>query len=188
LRAEALLPAEGIESYTQGLMDMGATLCTRSRPQCERCPMQQRCVAAREGRQAELPVKKPKKAAPEKQAVMLIIEQGGKILFEQRPEKGIWGGLLSLPESDGHQAAPLPAGADSASDTAVRSATRFGEVLEAEALLPLLHVFTHYKLHIHPVRVTLRGAIGTPDGHQWWDRTKLDAAPLPAPVRKILAL
>ncbi|HZX26470.1 MAG TPA: A/G-specific adenine glycosylase, partial [Telluria sp.] len=63
-RAEALLPADGIESYTQGLMDLGATLCTRGTPACERCPLAQRCVALATGRTAELPVRKPKKAVP----------------------------------------------------------------------------------------------------------------------------
>ena len=77
-RAEALLPEEGIESYTQGLMDMGATLCTRSSPSCERCPMQARCVAFNTGRTKDLPVRKPKKATPEKHTVMLAITDSAR--------------------------------------------------------------------------------------------------------------
>ena len=184
-RAEALLPDEGIEAYTQGLMDMGATLCTRSRPQCQRCPLQARCVAARDGRTAELPVRKPKKATPEKITVMLLIEQGGSILLEQRPDSGIWGGLLSLPEVDGHLPYTAP---DRVAEQALHGAARFGASTEVETLLPLVHVFTHYKLHIHPVRVALRDAFDAPQGYQWWDLQKLDAAPLPAPVRKLLTL
>ena len=103
-RADALLPESGIESYTQGLMDLGATLCTRSRPDCARCPLRERCVAFATGRTAELPVRKPKKTNPEKRAAMLVIVDGGQVLLEQRADSGIWGGLLSLPEVDGHGA------------------------------------------------------------------------------------
>ena len=97
-RASSLLPDKDIESYTQGLMDLGATLCTRNRPQCATCPMQARCVAYATGRTAELPVRKPKKQVPEKSTVMLLVQHEGEILLEQRPPEGIWGGLLSLPE------------------------------------------------------------------------------------------
>jgi A/G-specific adenine glycosylase len=76
-RAEALLPEHGIERYTQGLMDLGATLCTRSSPDCPRCPLRERCVAFATGRTAELPVRKPKKTNPEKRAAMLVIVDGG---------------------------------------------------------------------------------------------------------------
>ena len=97
-RASSLLPDKDIESYTQGLMDLGATLCTRNRPQCATCPMHARCVAYATGRTAELPVRKPKKQVPEKSTVMLLVQHEGEILLEQRPPEGIWGGLLSLPE------------------------------------------------------------------------------------------
>ena len=97
-RAEALLPQDDMQSYTQGLMDLGATLCTRSRPDCQRCPLAHRCVAFATGRTAELPVSKPKKAVPERHSAMLVIVDDGQVLLEQRPGSGIWGGLLSLPE------------------------------------------------------------------------------------------
>ncbi|WP_206360132.1 NUDIX domain-containing protein, partial [Pseudomonas viridiflava] len=81
---------------------MGATLCTRSSPSCERCPMQPRCVAFATNRTKDLPVRKPKKTSPEKRSVTLAIIDNGQVLLEQRPPTGIWGGLLSLPELDGH--------------------------------------------------------------------------------------
>ncbi|GAB3441418.1 A/G-specific adenine glycosylase [Massilia solisilvae] len=184
-RAQALLPeGEGIESYTQGLMDLGATLCTRASPACERCPLRERCVAFATGRTAELPVRKPKKATPEKRAVMLAVIDGGEVLLQQRPASGIWGGLCSLPEVDGH--APMDEAAPQA-DAVAASAKAFGEVEEAEALLPLVHVFTHYKLHITPYRIALSARAGLPDGHLWWKLAEIDAAPLPAPVKKLLA-
>jgi A/G-specific adenine glycosylase len=184
-RADALLPegGDGIESYTQGLMDLGATLCTRSKPDCGRCPLQDRCVAYATHRTAELPVRKPKKATPEKRTQMLVVIDRGQVLLEQRPGSGIWGGLLSLPEVDGHL--PLD---DEELDlgAASEAAEQFGAVAETEALLPLEHGFTHYKLHIHPYRIGLASRGETPSTYVWWDLGRLEEAALPAPVRKLL--
>jgi A/G-specific adenine glycosylase len=181
-RADALLPHEGIEAYTQGLMDLGATLCTRSKPDCPRCPLQQRCVAHASGRTAELPVRKPKKINPEKQAALLLIVDRGQVLLEQRADSGIWGGLMSLPEVDGHAAR------GAVDDRALTSAAaRFGEVEEVEPLMPLVHVFTHYKLHIAPYKVVLAKRGATPAQHVWWDLKDVEKAALPAPVKKLLA-
>jgi A/G-specific adenine glycosylase len=185
-RAEALLPHdEGIESYTQGLMDLGATLCTRSRPDCGRCPLQDRCVAYALGRTAELPVRKPKKATPEKRAQMLVIIDRGQVLLEQRPGSGIWGGLLSLPEVDGHVALDEDVGEPDI-HAVLDAAGRFGAVEETETLLPLQHVFTHYRLHIHPFKVALKERADTPAGYVWWDMARIEEAALPAPVKKLL--
>jgi A/G-specific adenine glycosylase len=184
-RAEALTPADGgIESYTQGLMDLGATLCTRSRPDCGRCPLQERCVAYATNRTAELPVRKPKKATPEKRALMLAVVEGGQVLLQQRPASGIWGGLLSLPEFDGHVDVDEADDADVA--VLANAAGEFGTVDEVEPLLPLVHGFTHYKLYIQPYRVGLARRGETPAGHVWWELATIDAAPLPAPVKKLL--
>jgi A/G-specific adenine glycosylase len=180
-RADALLPESGIERYTQGLMDLGATLCTRSRPDCARCPLQERCVAFATGRTAQLPVRKPKKTNPEKRAAMLVIVDAGQVLLEQRAGSGIWGGLLSLPEVDGHAAF------DDAMPDAGTAAGRFGAVEEVQALLPLVHVFTHYKLHIHPHRIVLAQRADIEAGFVWWELADIANAPLPAPVKKLLA-
>jgi A/G-specific adenine glycosylase len=189
-RAEALAPAEGIEAYTQGLMDMGATLCTRSSPSCGRCPMQSRCVAFATGRTAELPLRKPKKATPEKAAHMLVMVDRGQVLLEQRPATGIWGGLLSLPELAGHTA--LAASGERAAappDEAVAAAVQpFGAMESLEGLLPVVHIFTHYKLHIHPLLVTLsaRAALAGEGRYVWLDASDLPGAALPAPIKKLL--
>ena len=180
-RAEALLPeGAGIERYTQGLMDLGATLCTRANPACERCPLKDRCVAFATGRTAELPVRKPAKATPEKRAAMLVVVDAGQVLLEQRADSGIWGGLLSLPEVDGHVSidVDLP--------DPLASAQRFGAVDTIDTLLPLTHGFTHYKLHIHPRQVALSARAVDVDGFVWWDLDKIEKAPLPAPVKKLL--
>jgi A/G-specific adenine glycosylase len=186
-RADALLPeGGGIEAYTQGLMDLGATLCTRSRPDCPRCPLQARCVAFATGRTAELPVRKPKKATPEKRAQMLVVIDRGQVLLQQRPGTGIWGGLLSLPEVDGHVAIDEDDDELPTIEAALEAAARFGSVDEGEALVPVQHGFTHYKLHIHPVRVGLRSRAPTPEGYVWWDMDRLNEAGMPAPIRKLL--
>jgi A/G-specific adenine glycosylase len=187
-RAEALLPegpaGGGIEAYTQGLMDLGATLCTRGKPDCGRCPLQARCAAYATGRTGELPVPKPKKATPEKRALMLAVVDAGQVLLQQRPESGIWGGLLSLPEYDGHVALDDAEAVDAA--TLAGAAGEFGAVSEAEALLPLVHGFTHYRLHIRPYRIALAKRAETPAGHVWWDLDRILEAPLPAPIKKLL--
>ncbi|WP_295990159.1 A/G-specific adenine glycosylase [Rugamonas sp.] len=187
-RAEALLPLQGIESYTQGLMDLGATLCTRSSPSCERCPLQARCVAHATGRTKDLPVRKPKKASPEKHATMLVIVDAGQVLLEQRPDAGIWGGLLSLPELDGHT--PADDGHVAAADHAALTLAvgRHGTLESHERLSTITHVFTHYKLHIAPYRVTLSRRLhaAAEAGHVWYDQARLADAPLPAPIKKLL--
>ena len=181
LRAAALLPETGIGAYTQGLMDLGATLCTRRRPDCQRCPLMPRCVAFATDRVDELPVRKPKKTAPEKSTAMLVISDGSQVLLEQRPNSGIWGGLLSLPEipdpdDDGHEAA------------LAMTVARFGVPAGVEALLPFTHVFTHFKLHVAPYRVALerRLDLAAEANHVWLDTAKIAEAALPAPVKKLL--
>jgi len=190
-RAEALLPETGIESYTQGLMDLGATLCTRSSPDCGRCPLQPRCVAYATHRLKDLPVRKPKKTSPEKHTVMLVIVDDGQVLLQQRPGTGIWGGLLSLPELDGHVLIDdgddeMPRVIDQLA--LARAVAPFGEIETQDCLLPFVHVFTHYKLHIVPCRITLERRLAAVNeaGYVWLDGDKVADAPLPAPVKKLL--
>ncbi len=173
--AENLLPASGIRSYTQGLMDLGATLCTRARPRCGACPFAPDCVANRQGRQGELPGARPRKALPEKAIVMLILLHGREVLLEKRPAPGIWGGLWSLPE--------CPADADP-----VRAAAGLG--YGAEAGRPgagLIHTFTHFRLRIQPWLLPVRRTPGVGEpGRLWLALDELDGAALPTPVRRIL--
>jgi len=188
-RAEALLPAREMEAYTQGLMDLGATLCTRSRPSCASCPLAQRCIAFATNRVDQLPVRKPKKAIPEKHTAMLVIVDRNQVLLEQRPGIGIWGGLLSLPELD-RLAPDRDGSADQASmQAAVTEAIApFGPLASCERLLPFSHGFTHFKLHVSPYRITLARRL-SPAGqinHVWYGIERLAQAPLPAPVRKLL--
>ena len=181
LRAVALLPERDIESYTQGLMDLGATLCVRGKPSCERCPLAARCVALAEDRVAELPVSKPKKAVPERETVMLVITHGEDVLLEQRPDSGIWGGLLSLPEIAVGDAAQF--------DTALRTLVApYGELEGCRKLQAFSHVFTHFKLHVAPFQVAMKSRHQriAEGGLVWYPVARLADAPLPAPVKKLL--
>lgn len=187
-RAEALLPEAGIESYTQGLMDMGATLCTRSSPDCARCPMQARCVAHATNRTKDLPVRKPKKATPEKQATLLLVVHDGQVLLEQRPGAGIWGGLLSLPEVNGHVALDDDEPSEIDDEAVALALLPFGVAESRERLNTVMHGFTHYKLHIVPLLVTLaqRAPLAADGRYVWLDVEKIADAALPAPVKKLL--
>jgi A/G-specific adenine glycosylase len=173
--AESLLPAEGIEAYTQGIMDLGATLCTRSKPRCDACPMYEICIARREERQAQLPTAKIKKTVPERETTMLLLSDGQRVLLERRPPTGIWGGLLAPPE----------VGAE-AVDRYVR---RFGARLLGVTVLPQLkHRFTHFRLTIRPLwcAVEVTGHIVTEPGWEWLNLNDIKSAALPAPILKLL--
>jgi A/G-specific adenine glycosylase len=185
-RAEAMLPEREIEAYTQGLMDLGATLCTRTRPACDRCPMQSRCIAHASGRTSELPARKPKKAIPEKSTVMLVVVHKGEILMEQRPPEGIWGGLLSLPELNRLSSENSDVDLDEQLALALSS---FGDIDEIMMLSSFVHGFTHYRLSVMPVHVTLRQryVMAAQSDYQWRALAQISEAALPSPVRKLLA-
>lgn len=189
-RAEALLPAQDMASYTQGLMDLGATVCTRTKPACPTCPLALRCVAFNTLRTHELPVKKPKKTVPEKQAAMLIVLDRNEILLQQRPSSGIWGGLLSLPEVDGFRPHTGEKGGSPSwtKEAITQVLASFGEADAIESLPGISHGFTHFKLHITPYRVTLKRRLhqAAENGYAWYSIAGLAMAPLPAPIKKLL--
>ncbi len=174
--AEELLPESGIRAYTQGLMDLGATLCTRSRPRCGDCPFTDECMANHQGSQAELPGTRPRKVLPQRETAMLVLVHAGEVLLEKRPAPGIWGGLWSLPEC------PVR-------DDPRAAAQRLGYAGETGQPLPILvHCFTHFRLTIRPWRLDVARCVqaGEP-GRLWLALDDMDGAALPTPVRKILA-
>ena len=173
--AESLLPAEDVEAYTQGVMDLGATLCTRSRPRCGACPVAGSCEAHASGREAEFPSARPRKPLPLKTTVMLVLVRSGRMLLRRRPSTGIWGGLWSFPEFDTAQAAR---------DYARRQGGRLRDETE---LSPVPHGFSHYRLTIHPLRCVAGDGAVTADepGLRWMTRDEALASSLPAPVRAI---
>jgi A/G-specific adenine glycosylase len=175
--AERLVPATDIETYTQALMDVGATVCTRLRPRCEACPLARDCVAYRDGRTAALPAPRPRRAVPRRALRVLIFERAGEILLEQRPAAGVWGGLWSLPE------VALDA------DAQAFALTRFGAHASPNAdLLPIEHAFTHFTLTLHPRRMAVERWPSTAQapGLIWLGREQATGAALPAPIRRLL--
>ena len=184
--AEALLPSRDIEAYTQGLMDLGATLCARGQPRCAQCPLAAQCVARASGRQSELPVARPKKAVPERRTTLWLLSDGERVLLERRPPAGIWGGLLCLPEAGGEVGGEV---GSEAADALAEFARRHGCRLLATRVLPeLKHSFTHFRLRITPLLgevEVLAGAAGE-GGWQWLAYTDVATAALPAPIRVLL--
>ena len=173
--AEALLPARNIEAYTQGLMDLGSTLCTRRKPFCSACPMHALCIARREGRQAELPVAKPVKVLPERETSLLLLTDGKRVLLERLPPVGIWGGLLTLPEGGIAEARAF--------------ARRHGfRLLGMQALTGLRHSFSHFRLNIQPLLCTVEASacLVAEAGWQWLEYDEIETAALPTPIRRLL--
>ena len=169
--AERLLPEGDIEAYTQGLMDLGATLCTRSRPRCADCPLAATCQAQLSGRQSELPAARPRPKVPERRAGFVLISDGRHLLLERRPPHGLWGGLLVPPEGD-----------------AAAVLARLG--LQAESrrdLAPLKHAFTHFRLTLEPVLCMVEPALAVSEpGMNWIAIDAAAAAGVPTPIRKLI--
>lgn len=176
LAAAHTLPARA-DHYTQAVMDLGATLCMRSRPACSRCPLAAECVAHREQRSASLPTPKPRRALPLRSTQMLLLRQHGCVLLTKRPPTGIWGGLWSLPE--------CPVNTDIAAWC--REHLRC-EVEEEMRWSTLRHTFSHFHLDLQPVlaRVTAVGAVMDGAGSVWYNPDSPPPGGLAAPVRQLL--
>ncbi len=173
--SEALVPDSGIEAYTQGLMDLGASLCTRNTPRCALCPLRETCVALRDRRTAELPAARPSRTLPQRETTMLVLASGGELLLEKRRSPGIWGGLWCFPEVDGARVEE---------ECLTRYGTQPGEI---ERLGLIEHGFTHFRLRIRPVVVRARGRIAAEEpGRVWLTVEDALGAAIPVPVRKIL--
>jgi len=157
--AESLLPRRGLRTYTQALMDLGATVCTRSKPACERCPVAARCVARREDRVHELPSRRARAPLPLRRATWYVLLHEGRVLLERRPGAGLWGGLWTFPERRPRGLAKL------------------------RKLPALEHGFTHFRLRAQPLLGTVRKAA---PGQVWLDIEDAVGAAVPAPVRSLL--
>jgi A/G-specific adenine glycosylase len=178
-QSEACTPTQDVAAYTQGIMDLGATLCTRSRPACTVCPMNEGCVAAIEGRQAELPGRKRKRTRRAREATLLIAQTGMNgataVLVERRPASGLWGGLWSPPQFE------------SPKDALEWCQMEFGDSSQSQMLEPIDHAFTHFDLRLRPLQVFCRPSakVNEADDRLWY---QLDAPPrigLPQPVAQL---
>lgn len=175
--ADQHLPTERNAAYTQAMMDMGATLCTRSKPLCLLCPLQNGCQAFKQGKPQAYPSKRPTKALPEKTALALLLRNtAGEILLQQRPLTGVWGGLWSFPEF--------------ADETAMHDwlAQHFAPTQTITTRLPVLtHTFSHYRLHLQPLQLDLDAQparIMAGNGRLWYKANTEYTGGLSAAVRQ----
>ncbi|MGB5831938.1 MAG: A/G-specific adenine glycosylase [Thiohalocapsa sp.] len=177
--AEQLTPADRVANFNQAMMDLGATLCTRSKPACRRCPLAEHCTGFRQGRPESYPGSKPRQDNPVRQARMLVVTDPlGCILLERRPPSGVWGGLWVPPElADGEDATDW-------------CRERLGSgISRLELLPPRRHTFSHFHLDIQPtaVRLSANPAVIADNGAQVWiDPADPGNIGLPAPVRRLL--
>jgi len=163
-------------AYTQGLMDLGATVCTRTQTACNICPLSHDCYAHQHSLQRVLPTAKPKKRIPERHCLMLVWHCQGQVLLQQRPSPGIWGGLWSLPQYE--DASALLA------DCHLRGV----DAAQAQPMKSMQHIFTHFKLHIQPrwLDISHQAGVLTRATERWQSLDGLDKVALPAPVHKLL--
>ncbi|WP_313243856.1 A/G-specific adenine glycosylase [Stenotrophomonas rhizophila] len=172
----AHVPDARMADYTQAQMDLGATVCTRSRPACVICPLQADCVARREGRTDQLPTPKPTKTLPEREATALLLRDGhGRVLLQKRPDTGIWAQLWTLPQAD--------TGSD-LQDWFDAHVT--GSLDDAEVLPVLEHTFSHYRLHLQVLVQRVDGLQRDHPTLRWVAAADLPSLGLPAPIRKLL--
>ena len=176
--ARQLTPEDRSAAYTQAIMDLGATLCVRSRPLCAACPVGRDCVARLRGLQDRLPGARPRKARPRKSAhVVIAVQSGGAVLLERRPASGIWGGLWSFPQFDAVPDA----------EAWITCALEVqGSRLEWP---PLHHAFTHFDLSLYPLvlkYVTPASQVADTERYCWYDpRTPVEVG-LAAPVAELI--
>jgi A/G-specific adenine glycosylase len=155
--AERLLPRQDVETYTQALMDLGATVCTRT-PNCASCPVRASCVARKTDRLHELPAPRVRKPLPLRKTTWFVYRNAGKVLLERRPSPGIWGGLWCFPEKAVLGGKP------------------------GRRLAPIDHGFTHFRLRIQPLLQEVKSAAGG----LWVDLDEAEHAAVPTPVKKLL--
>jgi len=174
-------PQQRIADYTQAIMDLGATLCTRSKPNCSHCPFTTECSAYQQNLTAVIPAKKPKTKLPVRHATTIVLLHDDKILLEKRPIPGIWGGLWSLPEITGEA---------SAADLKKYCRLRFQLTIEAISFSPSFrHTFSHYHSQIYPAIVLIKNKprkIMETETQIWYNLDQPPAIGLPAPIQTIL--
>ena len=181
--ADLCTPDNQVDVYTQAIMDLGATVCSRSRPLCAYCPLSggtegksgAKCFAYRTGRQQEFPAPRPARERPTRKVFMIVaMRRDGGVLLERRPESGIWGGLWCLPEFETASAA------NGYAHQILREATPTPKELGS-----VEHAFTHFDLVITPM---LTHCSGIADGqtHLWYDWRDPAAVGLPAPIKLLL--
>jgi len=182
--SESLTPKKQVSNYTQAMMDLGALVCTRTKPKCSLCPVSNECLASQHQTTDQFPGPKPKKIKPIKAKQFLILQQhnSGAVLLLRRPERGIWGGLYSFPECDLNEDAI----------TWCKIHLNLTPILQ-EPLVSFRHTFTHYHLDISPIRLilpkthpaNLKKVMEKHNG-LWYKKNLKKPLGLPAPIHTLL--
>lgn len=176
---EAQMPTQRPGDYNQALMDMGATLCTRSKPNCQACPLSNNCQANLNAVVADYPQKKPKKQRPEKDCFLLLLKNSqGQILLEKRPPSGIWGGLWCLPQL--FQEAEI---------TAKITVQYNVSETQRKTLKPFKHQFSHYQLNVTPLEIEVEKLSRTVEddpAKRWVSPAEVFDYGIPKPVASVL--
>ncbi|PID42655.1 MAG: A/G-specific adenine glycosylase [Gammaproteobacteria bacterium] len=187
--AERYTPQTQLAEYTQAIMDLGATVCTRTSPECEHCPFSHSCFAFINNRIADFPGKKPKRTNPTRQAWLLIIRnEKREIWLEKQPDKGIWGGLWSLPQRDIKESRQhIAARVEMNQRVSVKSHSVLDE---------FTHIFSHFNLKLRPLVLEVKETgylsephpeYGTGLNNGWKSEMVATTLGLPAPIKKVLA-
>lgn len=175
--AESFTPQQRFDDYTQAIMDLGATLCTRAKPRCEICPVQKNCQAYKLDRVKAFPFSKPKTVKPIRQAkLLMLLNKNQQVWLEKRPQTGIWGGLWSLPQFENVDEL------QEALNPSIKTATESGDSLVKWN--EFRHTFSHYHLDIEPVKVVQEAPAEWQGA--WHTFTQAQQLGLPAPVKSLL--
>lgn len=174
-----LTPRQGVQQYNQAMMDIGATVCTRSKPRCERCPLQADCQGRLEGNPTRYPEGKPKKSTPVRTGLFLMLKQKGSVLLERRPPQGIWGGLYCFPQFDN----------EAQLNARVRELDLDPAGLQEQG--GFRHTFSHFHLDIRPFLLEVE-ALPSPrlmegDTTLWYNLRQPEEVGLAAATRRLLA-
>jgi A/G-specific adenine glycosylase len=178
--AELHTPTPRVADYTQAIMDLGATVCTRSRPKCATCPLAADCIARRDGLTDILPERKVRRALPTRQTVMLVLRDGnGRLLLQRRPPVGVWAQMWSLPEA---------ADAAAACTSVARDHGLGHADIVFRPLPAFVHTFTHYRLDVTPLALDIAAPLRMHDDpdRRWLHPADCAKLGLPAPVRKLI--
>ncbi|MBI3311655.1 MAG: A/G-specific adenine glycosylase [Serratia liquefaciens] len=174
--SENVTPAKGVGQFNQAMMDLGAMVCTRSRPKCELCPLSLGCIAYAHTSWAKYPGKKPKQTLPEKTAYFLLLQHGERAWLEQRPAVGLWGGLFCFPQFSEREEMELWLQQRGLNNN------------RREQLTAFRHTFSHFHLDIVPIwlEMDVAGASMDEGTGLWYNLAQPPSVGLAAPVDRLL--
>ncbi|WP_338508808.1 A/G-specific adenine glycosylase [Erwinia aphidicola] len=174
--SEEVTPAEGVSQFNQAMMDLGAMVCTRSKPKCEICPLNLGCIAYANSSWAQYPGKKPKQTIPQRTGWLLLMQQGQDVWLEQRPPVGLWGGLFCFPQYSTEEELRQALRNNGVDDQRLQQMTAFR------------HTFSHFHLDIVPMWLDLPSARVAMDAGPglWYNLAQPPAVGLAAPVERLL--